>query len=164
MGLCQVAVHLAVVTVTTRVLLDRALYLPADWAADEERRLLAGVPDEVVFATEPQQALAMVTEALAAGTPARWFAADEVYCGRELRQDIRALNLGYTVGVAATHQVTDGTGRRGKPARCSTRCGLHSGCAWPPVTAPRGGASTTGPGSTSAPTTPPTDRMQAPAF
>ncbi|MFD7205310.1 transposase [Streptomyces sp. NPDC059893] len=73
----------------------------------------------------------------------RWFAADEVYCGRELRRDIRALNLDYTVGVAATHQVTDGTGRRWKPARCSTMCGLHSGCAWPPVTAPRGGASTT---------------------
>jgi SRSO17 transposase len=111
-GLCQVAVHLAAVTATTRVIIDRALYLPADWAADEERRMVAGVPEEAGFATKPQQAVAMVAEALAAGIQARWFAADEVYCGRELRRDIRALNLGYTVGVPATHQVTDGAGGR----------------------------------------------------
>ncbi|MEZ3181205.1 transposase [Streptomyces pimonensis] len=96
-GLCQMAVHLAAVTATTRVITDRALYLPADWAADEERRMLAGVPEETGFATKPQQAAAMVTQALAAGTHTRWFAADEVHCGREPRRDIRALNLGYTV-------------------------------------------------------------------
>lgn len=111
-GLCQVAVHLAAVTPTTRVIIDRALYLPADWAADEERREAAGVPEEIAFATKPQQALAMATGALAAGMKARWFAGDEVYCGRELRRGIRALGLGYTVGIASTYQVTDGTGRR----------------------------------------------------
>ncbi len=111
-GLCQVAVHLAAVTATVRVVIDRTLYLPADWAADEERRELAGVPQEIVFATKPQQAVAMVADALAAGMQARWFAGDEVYSGRQLRHDIRALGLGYTVGVPATHQVTDGTGRR----------------------------------------------------
>ena len=111
-GLCQVAVHLAVVTPAARVVIDRALYLPADWAADDERRELTGVPDEIGFATKPQQAVAMVSGALDAGAQARWFAGDEVYSGRQLRRDIRALGLGYTVGVAATHQVTDGTGRR----------------------------------------------------
>ncbi|MFC4505011.1 MULTISPECIES: IS701 family transposase [Streptomyces] len=111
-GLRQVAVHLAVVTATTKVIIDRALYLPADWAADEERRGVTGVPEEIVFATEPQQALTMVADALAAGAEARWFAGDEVYCGRELRRGIRALGLGYTVGIAATHQVSDGSGRR----------------------------------------------------
>jgi SRSO17 transposase len=111
-GLCQVAVHLAAVTATTKVIIDRALYLPADWAADEERREVAGVPEEIAFATKPQQALAMVTDAFAAGLKARWFAGDEVYCGRELRRGIRALGLGYTVGIAATYQVIDGTGRR----------------------------------------------------
>ncbi|WP_241757121.1 IS701 family transposase [Streptomyces sp. WAC00263] len=110
-GLCQVAVHLAAVTGTARVPLDRALYLPADWAADEERRMLAGVPEEVVFATKPQQAVTMVAAALAAGIQASSFAADEVYGGRELRREIRTLNLGYAVGVAATHPVTDGAGR-----------------------------------------------------
>lgn len=111
-GPCQVAVRLAAVTPTTRVVIDRALYLPADWAADEERREWAGVPEETVFATKPQQAVAMVAGALAAGVRARWFAGDEAYSGRHLRSNIRALGLGYTVGVAATHQVTDGTGRK----------------------------------------------------
>ncbi|WP_406191072.1 IS701 family transposase [Streptomyces sp. NBC_01017] len=111
-GLCQVAVHLAAVSATTKVIIDRALYLPADWAADEERREVAGVPEEVGFATKPQQALSMVTGALATGIEARWFAGDEVYCGRELRRGIRSLGLGYTVGIAATYQVTDGGGRR----------------------------------------------------
>ncbi len=54
----------------------------------------------------------MVTGALALGCRASWFAGDEVYCGRELRRGVRALGLGYTVGTAATYQVTDGAGRR----------------------------------------------------
>ncbi|MER6572319.1 IS701 family transposase [Streptomyces sp. NPDC001093] len=111
-GLCQVAVHLAVVTSTTRVIIDRALYLPADWVADDERREAAGVPDEITFATKSQQAARMVADALDAGVRARWFAADEVYCGRELRMEIRRLGLGYAVGVPATHPVVDGAGRR----------------------------------------------------
>ncbi|MFF0220013.1 transposase [Streptomyces vinaceus] len=74
-------------------------YLPADWATDEERREAAGVPEDCAFATKPQQALAMVTGALARGIAARWFAGDEVYCGRELRRGIRSLDLGYTVGI-----------------------------------------------------------------
>ncbi|MER6358967.1 IS701 family transposase [Streptomyces sp. NPDC001634] len=111
-GLCQVAVHLAVVTSTTRVIIDRALYLPADWAADDERREAAGVPDEITFATKSQQAARMVADALDAGVRARWFAADEVYCGRELRMEIRRLGLGYAVGVPATHSVVDGAERR----------------------------------------------------
>ncbi|MCX4784228.1 IS701 family transposase [Streptomyces sp. NBC_01264] len=65
-GLCQVAVHLAAVTTTMKLILDRALYLPADWAADEERRQVAGVP--AVFVTKPQQALAMVTDGSPAGS------------------------------------------------------------------------------------------------
>lgn len=110
-GLCRVAVHLAAVTATTKVIIDRALYLPADWAADEERREVAGVPEGIAFATKPQQALAMVTGVLAAELKARWFAGDGVYRGRELRRGIRVLGIGYTVGIAATYQVIDGTGR-----------------------------------------------------
>ncbi|MED7828305.1 IS701 family transposase [Streptomyces chiangmaiensis] len=111
-GLCQVAVHLAAVTETARVVIDRALYLPKDWAADEERRDAAGVPEEIMFATKPQQTADMVANALQLGIDARWFAGDEVYSCRELRTQIRAFGLGYAVGVSHTHVVTDGAGRR----------------------------------------------------
>ena len=55
-AMCQVAVTLTCASPAGHALIDRALYLPADWAADEERRELAGVPDEVMFATKPQLA------------------------------------------------------------------------------------------------------------
>jgi SRSO17 transposase len=55
-AMCQVAVTLTCASPAGHALIGRALYLPADWAADEERRELAGVPDEVMFATKPQLA------------------------------------------------------------------------------------------------------------
>lgn len=113
-GLCQVAVHLAAVTDTVRVIIDRALYLPKDWAADEERREAAGVPEDVMFATKLQQTAVMVKHALELGVSARWFAGDEVYSGVDLRRDLRQMGLGYAVGVARTHTVTDGAGVRWK--------------------------------------------------
>ncbi|MFE4415057.1 transposase, partial [Streptomyces sp. NPDC056821] len=116
-GLCQVAVHLAVVTASVRVVIDRALYLPRDWAADEERRTVAGIPEEIMFATKLQQTAAMVKNALDLGVRARWFAGDEVYSGRELRRNLREFGLGYAVGVSHAHTVTDGAGRRWKAGR-----------------------------------------------
>lgn len=94
MGLCQVAVHLAAVTDSVRVVIDRALYLPQDWAADEERREAAGVPKEVMFATKLQQTAAMVEDSLGLGLRAHWFAGDEVYRGRGLRRRLQELGAG----------------------------------------------------------------------
>jgi len=116
-GLCQVAVHLAVVTASVRVVIDRALYLPRDWAADEERREVAGVPEEIMFATKLQQTAAMVKQALDLGVKARWFTGDEVYCGHGLRRSLREFGLGYAVGVSHAYPVTDGAGRRWKAAQ-----------------------------------------------
>ncbi|MEV0637743.1 transposase [Streptomyces sp. NPDC050619] len=116
-GLCQVGVYLAAVTATARAVIDRALYLPVDWVADDERRELAGVPSEIGFATKPQQALSMVTGALAAGTQARWFAGDEVYCGRELRCGVRSLGLGTRSASPPRTRSPTGQAAGGKPAR-----------------------------------------------
>jgi SRSO17 transposase len=88
-GLCQVAVHLTYASRSGQALVDRALYLTRDWAADDERRELTGVPDELAFATKPQLAATMLERARKAGIPARWVAADEVYCGHDLRIRIR---------------------------------------------------------------------------
>ncbi|MET8957226.1 IS701 family transposase [Streptomyces sp. NPDC004533] len=113
-GLCQVAVHLAAVTESVRVVIDRALYLPKAWAADEERREATGVPEVIMFATKLQQTAAMVKNALELGVQARWFVGDEVYSGRELRMKLREFGLGYAVDVSHASTVTDGAGRRWK--------------------------------------------------
>lgn len=113
-GLCQVAVHLAAVTESVRVVIDRALYLPKAWAADEERREATGVPEVIMFATKLQQTAAMVKNALELGVQARWFVGDEVSSGRELRMKLREFGLGYAVGVSHASTVTDGACRRWK--------------------------------------------------
>jgi SRSO17 transposase len=76
-ALCQVAVTLTYATPAGHALIDRALYLPGDWAADDERRELAGVPDEVMFATKPQLADALLARAHDRGIRAAFVAGDE---------------------------------------------------------------------------------------
>ncbi len=71
------------------VLIGRALYLPQACAADEEHRELAGVPEEVMFATKPQLAGALLDRAQSAGIRAAFVAGDEMYSGRQLRRSIR---------------------------------------------------------------------------
>src|SRR5215472_6997212 len=83
---CQIGVFLTYAAPAGHVLLDRALYLPREWAVDAVRRQEAGVPDEVTFATKPQLAQRMLGRALAAGIPAAWVTGDAIYGGdRRLR-------------------------------------------------------------------------------
>ncbi len=58
---------------------DRALYLPKEWAQDEERHAEAGVPEGVRFATKGELARRMLERAFEAGVPARCVVADTVY-------------------------------------------------------------------------------------
>jgi SRSO17 transposase len=59
--------------------IDRELYLPNGWLADPQRCRVAGVPDQVGFATKPELARRMLQRALDAGVPAGWVTADAVY-------------------------------------------------------------------------------------
>ncbi len=90
-ALCQVAVTLTFATSRGHTLIDRALYLPGACAADEEHRELAGVPEEVMFATKPELAGALLDRAHERG--------------------IRALGLGYVLAVRANHTLNLGLGR-----------------------------------------------------
>jgi SRSO17 transposase len=76
---CQIGVFLTYATPNGHTFLDRELYLPQEWADDAPRRKQACVPEEVVFATKPQRAQAMLKRALEAGVPAAWVTADSVY-------------------------------------------------------------------------------------
>ena len=60
-------------------LIGRGLYLPEARAADEEHRELAGVPEEVMFATKPQLAGTLLDRAQPLGIRAAFVTGDEVY-------------------------------------------------------------------------------------
>jgi SRSO17 transposase len=93
-------------------LAGRALYLPEDWAADEERRELAGIPDEVMFATKPELAGRLLQHAHDLGIRAGFVAGDEVYGGLGLRRSIRERGTGYVLAVRSNYTVTVSSGRR----------------------------------------------------
>jgi SRSO17 transposase len=110
-ALCQVTVTLTFATSRGHTLIDRALYLPPACAADDEHRELAGVPGEVMFATKPELAGALLQRARQRGIRASFVTGDEVYGGRDLRRAIRALGMGYALAVRANHTLTLGSGR-----------------------------------------------------
>jgi SRSO17 transposase len=110
-ALCQVTVTLTFATSRGHALIGRALYLPEACAADEEHRELAGVPDEVMFATKPQLAGALLDRAHRLGIRPAFVAGDEVYGGSQLRRSIRQRGMSYVMAVRANHTVTTGPGR-----------------------------------------------------
>ncbi|WP_349262087.1 IS701 family transposase [Actinocrinis sp.] len=103
----QVAVFLAYASAKGRALVNRRVYLPASWCRDRERCPAAGVPEQTGFATKPRLALEMIEQAHAAGAPAMFVAADEVY-GNDpaFRTGITALGLSYVLAVACDHRIT----------------------------------------------------------
>ena len=84
-ALCQVTVTLTFATSRGHTLIDRALYLPGACAADEEHRELAGVLEEVMFATKPELARALLHRAHERGIGAAFVTGDESVQGRGLR-------------------------------------------------------------------------------
>jgi SRSO17 transposase len=125
-ALCQVAVTLTYATGRGHALIGRALYLPEGCAADEEHRELAGVPEEVMFATKPQLAGGLLDRAHAVGIRAAFVAGDEVYGGRELRRGIRRREMGYVMAVRANHTVTTGSDRTMTAAAASGMIPAHA--------------------------------------
>ena len=97
---CQVGVFLCYATENGAAFLDRSLYLPKEWVADEERRHKTGVPDDVAFATKPQLAQEMLRRSLDAGVPCRWVTGDSVYGGsRALRLALEQRRQAFVLGV-----------------------------------------------------------------
>jgi SRSO17 transposase len=103
---CQIGVFLTYASPTGRVLLDRELYLPKDWAADAERRREAHIPERVTFRTKPQLARAMLERAFSAGVPARWVTGDEIYgSDRLLRVWLEQHAVPYVLAVRSNEPV-----------------------------------------------------------
>ena len=92
-------------------LIDRDLYVQADWSADPARMATAGFPKDHAFATKPALALAQAKRPLAAGIRPEWATGDEVYGrSRELRGFLEGAGIGYVFAVPADHQLTTSGG------------------------------------------------------
>jgi SRSO17 transposase len=102
----QVATVLSYAAKEAHVFLDRRLYLPEEWVWDKQRRTQARVPEEVRFATKPEQAIAMLVHAWEQGVPMRWVTGDEVYGDSpRLRETIQAHGRFYVLAVSANTRV-----------------------------------------------------------
>jgi len=97
---CQVAVSLSIANRHASLPVAYRLYLPEQWAADDERRRKTGVPGDIRFRTKPEIALEQIRAASAAGLPLGVVLMDAGYgCNTELRSSISALGLTYVAGI-----------------------------------------------------------------
>ena len=102
----QIGVFLGYASRHGRVLLDRALYLPKDWAKDRLRRAEAHIPDDMTFTTKPMLGLAMLERARASGVPFAWITGDSVYGGvYAIRQWAQQHRCGYVLTVASNQHL-----------------------------------------------------------
>lgn len=103
---CQVGVFLAYASQKGTAFIDRALYLPEEWAKDWNRRAEAGIPEQTTFANKIELAKQMLERAFEAEVPARWVVADAFY-GRshEFRKWLEERGRPYAVMVPKTNAV-----------------------------------------------------------
>ena len=106
---CQIGTFLCYASPRGRALIDRELYLPRSWTDDRDRCRAAAVPDEVDFATKPQQARQMLQRAIAAGVPFSWFTADEAYGQNPgLREWLEEHDFAYVMATRRDDEVASG--------------------------------------------------------
>ena len=103
---CVTTVFSAYVTANGQAWVDFDVYMPQRWASDAARRRAAGIPEDLEFATKPQLAANQLDRQLAAGSPARWVAFDEVYGRSEpLRTKAAKHGLAYVGIIPCDYQI-----------------------------------------------------------
>jgi len=107
----QVAVYLTYTGARGHAMIDRELYLPRAWTDDDQRCVVAGVPDDIDFMTKPALAAGMIVRALNAGVTARWVAGDEVYgADPALRAELETRRIGYVLAIGRDRRVPTAAG------------------------------------------------------
>jgi SRSO17 transposase len=116
---CQVAVSLSIANHAASLPVAYRLYLPKDWAADDERRSKVGVPEEIVFKTKPEIALELMRWACEAGLAGDMALVDAGYGhDSKLRRGITELGKVYVAGIQPQTLVwAPGTRRRRAPKK-----------------------------------------------
>jgi SRSO17 transposase len=132
---CRVAVSLSLATWSSSLPIAYRLYLPREWAEDDERREKVEVPEEVEFQTKPEIALDQIRSAVAGKVAVGVVLADAAYgINTGFRQGLTELNLQYVVGVQSSMTVWEPgqeplpakpRGRMGRPPRLLQRTRDH---------------------------------------
>jgi SRSO17 transposase len=112
------------------------LYVPKDWADDSGRRIAAGIPEDLKFATKPQLAAEIVKELMAEGRCPPWVTGDEVY-GRDakLRAFLEERRTGYVLKIPCSFRITLPTGQK---VRADHAARLVPASAWQTASAGHG--------------------------
>src|SRR5437773_2800689 len=123
---CQVAVTLSLANRDASLPVAYRLYLPEDWAKDQELRRRTKIPEEIAFQTKPEIALEQIKTARAAGLPEGVVLMDAGYgSDTRLRTQITALGISYVAGIGPNTSVwPPGTGPFPAP--------LGRAIGWPP--------------------------------
>jgi SRSO17 transposase len=121
---CQVGVFANYCSAQGHTLIDRRLFLPEEWAGDDERREEAGVPESVAFCTKPELGLEMVQTAVTQQIPFRWVGGDCVYGDSPtFVQGVRQLGKWYVLDVSSDARVWLSKPRRRKVGSSGPRGG-----------------------------------------
>jgi SRSO17 transposase len=103
---CQIGVFLGYASALGHALLDRELYVPAEWTDDRDRCQQTGIPEDRCLATKPQLARQMLARAFTAGVPATWVTGDSVYGhDRRLRMGLEGQPHAYVLAVSGKESV-----------------------------------------------------------
>jgi SRSO17 transposase len=132
---CQVGVFMGYVSRHDHALLDFRLYLPKEWARDQQRRRACHVPEDVAYRTRPEQCLDML-DLWGTQVPHGWVTGDEEL-GRhtQFRGELRQRGERYVLGVPCTTTIRDleaplpayqGRGRRPKAPWQSVSAWRHA--------------------------------------
>jgi SRSO17 transposase len=97
----QVGVFLAYASDAGTAFIDRELFLPREWADNEERRNQSCVPEDRNFLTKPQLVERMLERTFEAGIKPAWVTADTVYSSGKLRQLLEERQQAYVLAVPA---------------------------------------------------------------
>jgi SRSO17 transposase len=107
----QIGVFLSYMTASGRSLIDRELYLPKEWLANEDRCKEAGIPADTKHKTKPELALQMLQKAFANGIRADWVVGDNVYGCSSIRNYLQEINQQYVLAIPSNQEVAIGFGR-----------------------------------------------------
>jgi SRSO17 transposase len=103
---CQVAVFANYSSAKGHTFMNRRLFLPQEWADDNDRRAEAGVPDGLIFRTKPELALEMLADAVSERVPFRWVGGDSIYGNSPtFVQGVRQLGKWYVLDTSSEAHV-----------------------------------------------------------